>query len=1479
MWINEKSSCLSIVKKIILWYGFTFWAFTSSFSQIHDLRFQHLSTSEGLPHSIVGCIYQDQKGCIWFGTANGLVKYDGYKLTVYKSVLNNSNSLSNNQIHKIAGDKMGNLWLATSKGLNKFNPETGIFNQYLHDAKNPHSILNDEITFLSVDNLQRLWIYSKNNQLQLLDIKSNRFERITEQLRQELDLDHSTISMLSADQFGNIWFGCKRQLNKLFYARIFSYSVKNKTLTEYPNATKINTYGTSEPHSFTALVSDKTDPGVVWLANNQGLVKLAVNTAKATLFNFPAGYSDMLSTETVTAICFESADRIWLGTLNHGLFTFNPLTEKWGRQIKHNSSENNSLSNDNIQAIFADRNHNIWVPTLGGGVNKLCYEQKRFLTYNYKENNSTGINDKGIWSVYEDSQGNVWIGTTSKGIKVLNRKTGEIRHIKNTPGQNNSMGTGNVGSICEDETGTIWAITWNGSLNRINKKSGEIKKYKGGNNDLIGWGFRTLLCYKTNYLLIGSLDVGLELFDIAKQKSERVMDKNGLLNNNTIYSVHKDRTGKIWCGTSKGLVWINMETGESKLYAYNAADKNSIQCNTIMAIYEENDTSLWLGSEGCGLYQLNKKNNKLINYSVESGLPSNDIYAIYKDKRNNIWVSTGNGISTFDRVSGVFRNYDATDGIQGNEFYWGSHFQNAAGELFFGGSNGLTIFNPDSIMDNPYTPHTVLTEFRISNKIIKPGDTVNRHVILTKNIEYTNNIRLTYNESDIYFEFAGLHFTSPTKIQYAYIMEGYDKDWKYTNAAKRFAEYTNLDAGSYIFRVKSTNNDGVWCKTEDEVALSITITPPFWKTWWFRSLVTFLVIGALLGFYFFRIRQIRKRNKYLEITVKRRTLEIEKQKEKLQAQAENLAETNVLLEEKRQKLQQQKDEILSKNVVLERQKREIIEQRDKVYEMAAKVEAVNVMKMNFFSNISHEFRTPLTLIIDPLDKLFRDESVDIRKKEDIQTIKRGANRLIHLVEQITDVQKIETANMKLQASLNDIIPFINDIYLAFKPFAESHHIQFYFKPLISTAVIYYDADKIEKILYNLLSNAFKFTPENGTITLTVTDTFLSANQADYTASNKDTEANKYVQLVVEDTGTGIPKDKLPFIFDRFYHLDSPLEKVQKGTGIGLSLTKDLVELHKSTIYVSSKEGKNTSFTVLIPYGRNHLKIDEIVEHPTVLSANKFALLSSISIEQDHSQPVNEYPQDNSKRPCILLVEDDKDIMQYLRTNLEQLFNISEANNGSEGYLKAKELIPDLIISDVMMPEMDGFELCQEIKSNEKTYFIPFILLTAKNDEDSKLAGIEAGADDFITKPFSSKTLIARIKNLFENRKRLKNRFSQETTQLQMDDVCLQANEEFLKKAEAIVEQHLENPDFDAELFSLTIGMSYSTLYRKIKELTNLSINVYIRTIRLKKAATLLKHENKNVSEVAYAVGFKTPNYFTHIFKEQYGVSPSEYAAK
>ena len=768
------------------------------------------------------------------------------------------------------------------------------------------------------------------------------------------------------------------------------------------------------------------------------------------------------------------------------------------------------------------------------------------------------------------------------------------------------------------------------------------------------------------------------------------------------------------------------------------------------------------------------------------------IFGILEDEHENLWLSTNKGISKFNPITGLFRNYDVRDGLQSNEFNQGAYHQSKSGNMFFGGINGITKFHPDSVKDNPHIPPIVITDFQLFNKPVLIGiDTSNNRSILKKSITETEEIELFYDDNVISFEFAALDFHIPEKNKYAFIMEGFDRDWTYTDANRRFVTYTNLDPGVYTFRVKGSNNDGVW--NEKGTALKIIITPPWWATWWAYTLYgLFAVVLFSTSTRFYLNRQRLRHQLELEL------------------------------------------------------------------EHSEKLEEVNQMKSRFFANISHEFRTPLTLILGPTESIIKDTSKEEIKKK-AGTIKRNANRLLNLINQLLDLSKLEAGKLKLKASCGNIVSFVKGIAMSFESVGERRDILLKMKTTNNEIEVYFDKEKMEKILTNLFSNAFKFTPEGGKITVVI-------NERD----------DKFVEIKVKDTGIGIPEKELPKLFDRFYQVDSSHTREREGTGIGLALTKELVELHRGSIKVESKEGKWTEVTVTLPLGKEHLLPDEIVEADESPDEKKILVeeedtLTSLQLEKP-------LPEDFDKdKTIILVVEDNADVREFIKESLEGEYQVEEAVNGEQGVRKAESIIPDLIVSDIMMPKMDGYDLTKKLKNDEKTSHIPIILLTAKTEQESKLEGLATGADDYLVKPFDTEELLIRIKNIINTRRKLHKKFSKgEYILPRGEEKKLRSiDEHFMNKVIEVIEQHISEEEFSIEEFGNEVGMSRSQLHRKLKALSGKSASRYIRSVRLTRAKTMIIDQKGNISEIAYSVGFSSPAYFTKCFKDEYGYPPSD----
>jgi signal transduction histidine kinase/DNA-binding response OmpR family regulator len=735
----------------------------------------------------------------------------------------------------------------------------------------------------------------------------------------------------------------------------------------------------------------------------------------------------------------------------------------------------------------------------------------------------------------------------------------------------------------------------------------------------------------------------------------------------------------------------------------------------------------------------------------------------------------------------MFRNFDIADGLPTNEFRPGSVYRRN-GRLLFGSVNGFVAFHPDSIRDNASVPPVYITGFKVMEK--------QRNVPATR-------VELRYNENFLSFDFVALNYILPEKNQYAYKMEGIDKDWVY-NGTRRFASYKNLDPGDYIFLVKASNNDGVW--NQQGASLILTILPPPWRTWWAYSL--YGSIGICLLY-------VLRQN-----TIKRERLKHELKLQRLEAE---------------------------------------------------KMQEINQLKSRFFANISHEFRTPLTLILGPLEKFLSRTHTDSEDKSLYLMMQHNAGRLLHLINQLLDLSKLEVGSLKLEPQPADLVAFLKATILSFTSLAQSRQIQYQLHFPADHPVMYFDADKLEKILVNLLSNAFKFTAGGGSVSVTVSFQEMPSEKQ---------RPKQMLEITVKDSGIGISPEHIDKVFDRFYQANDSDTKQREGTGIGLALSKELVELHGGEISLDSERGKSATFTVRLPLEVVPITLPPL--HPDELPLTKGThriIYEESETENTADHPTINYKNKKQRTPLLLVVEDNADIRWYIRENLNTQYQIVEAINGVEALTQAIELMPDLIVSDIMMPMMDGIELCRQLKTNECTSHIPVILLTAKAGEASQLEGLETGADDYLTKPFSRKELKVRIKNLIEQRARLRACFSKKVSVEPKQVAVTSADEKFLQRALAVVEANMANAEFDVETFGREVGMSRTHIHRKLKALTDQSVSEFIRTIRLKRAAQLLSQKAGNVSEIAYLVGFKEQSYFSRCFQQTFGCAPSEYAAK
>lgn len=1298
-------------------------------------------------------IYEDEFGIMWIGIGGGgLNKYDyaNENFTRYMHNPNDSTSISANYIYSICEDKSGNLWIGTESGLNFFNRNSEKFTSYKNIPEDTSSLSSNIVTSVFEDSDSNLWIGTIDGGLNLLDLHNKKFTRFLHNPDDPKSISHNKVSRICEDKFGNVWITTLGGgLNKLIYE-------KNNPFPEFISFK-------NDPNDSTSLSDNDIasvyidDNNVMWLGTwGGGLNKTisSLNDSHLSFISFRNNPDDplSLSSNNVSSICQDNSGLLWIGTWGGSLDLIN-LKQKQFRHYNREKNNPNSLSANGVMSICEDKAGIIWIGTWDGGLNKWDRATDKFTHYKYNSDDPFSLSDNTIPVIYEDRSGNFWIGTWNGGLNKFDRTTGKFYHYKHNPRNPSSISDNRVLSITEDESGQLWIGTYYGGLNKFDKNSGRFSHYKHNPDDP-----NSLSSSDVHYLLI-------------------------------------DKSGILWIGTKLGsLDALDLRTKKFSHYISEPGDINTLSNNKISVLYQDRSGTLWIGTQDGGLNKFNKETGHFKRFQVKDGLADEFVTGILEDDNGNLWISTSNGLSKFNTAKETFRNYYVEDGLQDNEFEeLTACLKIRTGELIFGGVNGFNIFYPDSIKDNIHIPPVYITAFNLFNKPVPIGfDSLSSRTVLKRSIIECEEIELNHSDNLFTIEFAALDFQVPNKNRYAYQMEGFDVEWTYTDAGNASATYTNLDPGEYTFRVKGSNNDGVW--NEKGASIKIIILPPWWRTN-IAYLIYFLLIGSIIYFTWkTQLRRIKIKNEYAM--------------SKFEAQ---------------------------------------------------KLHEVDELKSRFFANISHEFRTPLTLILDPAKNVI-ENTLEPQTKQNVSLIKRNAVRLLGLVNQLLDISKLESGNMKLQTTSMNIIPLLKGLVLSFSSYAERKRITLKFISVENEILVYLDKEKFEKIISNVLSNALKFTPESGSVEVNVRRSKGSIN------------------IKIIDTGIGIPADRIEKIFDRFYQVDGSHTREHEGTGIGLSLTKELVELHKGKIEVESEPGKGSTFIISFLLGKSHLEPEEICETDEEKEYEYEKEISDIEeeIEKSKIEGIGTEFIEKDSLPLLLIVEDNSDVRSYIKDNLKTDYRIIEAVDGEDGLNKSTAQIPDLIVSDVMMPKMDGFKLCEILKTDERTSHIPIILLTAKAAKEDKLTGLETGADEYLMKPFDTDELKSRIKNLIDQRKRLQEHFRNQGLIGIDQQKITSVDKKFLQKSMEIINKYISDSSFSVEMLAGELAIGRSGLQKKIQSLIGETPGDLIRRIRLDKAAELIKNKFGNLSEIALEVGYNNPAHFSEAFKRQFGVTPSHY---
>lgn len=1439
---------------------------TNGYSQTRTTRFQHLTINDGLPQNMVDCMLQDSQGFIWFGTWNGLCRYDGYNFEIFDNQNPSSNtSIKDNFIYSMVEDAYGNLWMGTSQGLqtylinqDKFQ-EVEQYQAFISGESNTEvsSVFLQNDTTLLVGSGIGLFIFkiiNKNGDLELL-------RNYTFGLGNK-SLNGSVINALAADSEDNIWVGTNggitfipEKYDSVKYFNINSGLSSNQVLSIFENK-----------------------EGEVWIGTEFGLNLYNEDTHHFTQFISNPSNNNSLIHNTVMDIIEDNSGALWLATLG-GVSVLDTKNNTFSN-YKNEYNVNYSLSNDFVNCLLLDESNNIWIGTERGGVNFYNSNQNLIEHFEYIVDEPNSLSYSVINSIYED-ESYLWIGTAGGGLNRYNKQTKKFNYFRNNPDQENSISSDFVTSIIRDDDNRLWIGTWGLGLNILSGAAeGEVdfQSHAGPERQgLISNFISSIEKSNTGDLYIGTLG-GLVKYDMQKDTYAPFRSNNPAINITNVGCLLMENNSNLWVGTRNGLYHLQSKAGVFdektlvKKYGHDQSNIHSISGDYVISVLKDDSGNLWFGTYGQGLNKMIVENDsvKFITYSTNEGLSNSIIFGIEQDNNGDIWLSTDYGLSRLNPETNKIRNFYSVDGLLNNQYYWSASYKAKDGKLYFGGMDGLDSFYPEWINHETKTTDVVITDLKILNESVIPGKEYNGITVLNENVGKTKEIQISYKETAIGFEFSSLDYQEPNTIRYAYILEGFEKEWNHVSSGRRYASYTNLTPGVYTFKVKASSSNGEFISAPK--VISVIINPPFWATNWFRILCVLALVLIILGYIRLRTYALKRQKAILEKQVKERTEKINQQNLALSSQAELLQTNNNELEDKQRLIEGQ-------NVKLESQNKEILTQHNELKKLNKKLKLVSKLRLSFFTNISHEFRTPLTLIIGPVGKLLEDNTLGKEAKNTLQVMNRNAQRLLHLINQLMDFRKIEKGRMELRVTRENIELFCRNIYKAFEPLAEIKNIEFSFIATNLPEEVWFDEQKMENILYNLLSNAFKFTKEGGKVAFELTG--LTLPNSNLQLSTKLAESTKpVISIKIKDTGVGISEENLPLVFKRFYRIESEEALQISGSGIGLALTEELIKTHHGDIFVTSHLKEGSVFEIQFPclkgfYSENELisqKTDGFSVHEQVeILKNEFLAVEST----EEFFELTELATDKDK-PKVLVVEDNKDLSNFITQRLGKKYQVKEAANGKLGLDKAIKWSPDLVISDVMMPEMNGLALCESLKNNLETSHIPIILLTAKSEVADQILGLQTGADDYLAKPFNFDLLEARANNLIEAKKKLRLKFL-ESADFKVDDNNINIKDQkFLEACVKTVEVKMENPDFGVKEFVDSIGISRSLLHKKLTSLTGQSSAEFINHLRMKKAQQLLRNNELNISEVAYAVGYNDPKYFTRLFNKYFGQSPKDY---
>ena len=1298
-------------------------------SKGQEYYFKHFKVENGLSHNTVLSSLQDKKGFMWFGTKNGLNRFDGYTFKLFQNNPDDPKSLWGNYVeclHEFNTD----IWVGTDNGLFKYNEKFENFDVL-------ENTINIPILDIESDSNGHLWY-----------IAGGTLHKYNPSTKEDI--------IYPAEQFFYATDITKTIDNEIWVAstnHLFKYESETESFNEY----ELNIIEDIKfPFRINKLFSLATNT-ILLGTQNHGVIAFDIIEKKRRKF-----LPEISEPLYVRGFALKNDDELWIAS-ESGIHIYNIKTEKY-TNLKKNYNNPYALTDNAVYSLVVDNENGVWAGTYFGGVNYFPKQYTPFTKF-FPKPSENSISGNAVREIHSDNDGNIWIGTEDAGLNKYNPKTGLFTNYTSIE-KGSILSHYNIHAILPRDN-KLWIGTFDHGIDIMDIHTNKIMKHFsiGETSDL-----------RSNFVFSLYETKEKEIFAITTNGIQTYNEKNDKFTlvaafpkDNFYTCFLEDNKGTLWAGSySNGLFYYNPRTKEKGIYKYDGKRTSGVGHNHINGIFEDSKNNIWVTTEnGLNLFDPAIKDFK--KYSTKDGFPSNVFYSIIEDDDNKLWISTSNGLVVFEPETNSKKIYTKANGLLSDQFNYNSAYKDANGRMYFGSVSGMISFNPKDFIKNSFSPPIYITGLQIDNQEVFVDQ---NNSPLKESITLLDHIQLNDSESSFSINFATLSYAAPEITEYWYKLEGLNSDWVPLKTNNK-VYFTKLAPGNYNFKVKSLNSNGVW--SEEASDFKINLLPPYYAS--NGAYLTYTVLASLLiffGFSYYHKQTEFKNNQKLKL------INDTKEKEIYQA------------------------------------------------------------KIEFFTNVSHEIRTPLTLIKSPLEKIIKKTEHLPELKDNLSIMDKNTTRLLDLVNQLLDFRKTEIEGMSLTFVETNISDIIRNTYNRFSEAIEDKGLNFNTQFPEDDVFAYVDAEAIKKILSNLFGNAIKYAGKNIYIHLSQTQ-------------------NGMLELLIKNDGNLIPPHLKDKIFEPFYRV-SGIEN-QTGTGIGLSLAHSLAELHNGTLKLDTSDAKLNIFLLRLP----------------IHQEKEFNLYNSKHTDKlsSDNKIIEEYKKEGLK-PTILLVEDNLDLLDFVAKDLSEDYFVIKATNGELAMEIIKEENIQMIVSDVTMPNIDGFTLCKNVKTCLESSHIPIILLTAKNSMNAKMEGLESGADAYIEKPFSIEYLKVQIANLIENRKIIMEHYASSPLAHIRSIASTKTDEAFIRKLDETIDKNLNDPNLNVETLAEIMHMSRSTLYRKINDISNLSPNELINISRLKKAAELLKSGDYKIYEVAEIVGYNSSTSFGRNFQKQFEMTPTEY---